>query len=289
MKVLIAGAQGQLGQELQRLCPSRIDCLPVGRAELDITSRAGVLECVRELQPQVIINTAAYTAVDGAEAKPDLAVEVNAEGTANLAMAAQCIGARVLHVSTDFVFDGAADTPYPSDHETRPLGVYGHSKLAGENRLQQILPLDSVVVRTAWLYSALGENFVKTMLRLMSEREQLRVVADQVGAPTWARGLAAVLWQLLDYPAAHGIYHWTDNGSCSWYEFACAIYAEGHKLGLLEREVQIDAITTEDHPTPAQRPCYSVLDCKKIHNLLGIGGENWRPQLAAMLGELARP
>ena len=289
MKVLITGAQGQLGRELQGLCPTGVDCLPLGRAELDITSKPEVMERLSEVQPQVIINCAAYTAVDGAETKPDLAVEVNAAGTANLAMAAERCGARVLHLSTDFVFDGAADTPYPPDHEPRPLGVYGHSKLAGENRLQEILPLDSVVVRTAWLYSALGENFVTTMLRLMREREQLEVVADQLGAPTWARGLAAALWKMLDYPTAHGIYHWTDNDSCSWHEFACAIYTQGRTLGLLDREVQISAITTADYPTPAQRPAYSVLDCKKTHHLLEVGGEDWRSQLSAMLGELARP
>jgi dTDP-4-dehydrorhamnose reductase len=197
MKVLITGAQGQLGRELQRLCPDGVECVPLSRAELDITSKPDVLACLDDLQPQVLFNCAAYTAVDGAETKPDLAVEVNAEGVANLAVAAQRCGTRVLHVSTDFVFDGSADSPYPPDHEPRPLGVYGHSKLAGENRLQEILPLDSVVVRTAWLYSALGENFVKTMLRLMSEREQLGVVADQFGAPTWARGLAAALWKML--------------------------------------------------------------------------------------------
>jgi dTDP-4-dehydrorhamnose reductase len=289
MKVLIVGAQGQLGQELQRLCPPRIECLSVGRAELDITSRAGVLERVADVQPEVIINSAAYTAVDGAEANPDLAVEVNAQGSANLAMAAQTIGARVIHVSTDFVFDGAADRPYPPDHITRPLGVYGHSKLAGENRMQEILPLNSVIVRTAWLYSALGDNFVKTMLRLMNEREQLGVVSDQVGAPTWARGLAAALWRLLDFPAAHGVYHWTDNGCCSWYEFARAIYAGGRELGLVNQEVQLDAITTQDYPTPARRPQYSVLDCSKTHALLGVQGEPWQRQLNAMLAEVAAP
>ena len=287
MKVLITGAQGQLGKELQRLCPAHAECLPLGRAELDITGKAAVLECVSDLQPQLIINAAGYTAVDGAEAKPDLAVEVNAEGTANLAVAAERVGARVIHVSSDFVFDGTADTPYRTDQETRPLGVYGHSKLAGENRLQEILPLGSVVVRTAWLYSALGENFVKTMLRLMREREQLGVVSDQVGSPTWARGLARALWRLLEYPQAHGIYHWTDNGSCSWYDFTCAIYSEGRKLGLLQRDVQIDAITTAEYPTPAARPAYSVLDCNKMQTLLEDGGEEWRPQLVAMLGELA--
>jgi dTDP-4-dehydrorhamnose reductase len=288
VKVVLAGAQGQLGGELQRTCPSGLECLSLGKAELDITNKQEVLDCVNELQPGVIINCAAYTAVDGAESKPDLALEVNAHGIANLALAAERCGARVLHVSTDFVFDGAAHSPYPPDHEPRPLGVYGHSKLAGENRLQEILPLNSVVIRTAWLYSALGENFVMTMLRLMREREELGVVSDQLGAPTWARDLAVALWKILDHPDAHGIYHWTDKGSCSWYEFASAIYTQGRALGLLEREVQINAITTADYPTPAQRPAYSVLDCTKTRQLLGVEGQHWRPQLSAMLGEMVK-
>jgi dTDP-4-dehydrorhamnose reductase len=288
MKVLITGAEGQLGREVQRLCPADITCLPVGREQLDITSKVGVLECVGDAQVQLIINCAAYTAVDGAESKPDLAVEVNAQGIANLAMAAQMTGARVIHISTDFVFDGSAETPYTPRQETRPLGVYGHSKLAGENRLQEILPLDSVVVRTSWLYSALGDNFVKTMLRLMGQREQLGVVADQVGSPTWARGLAEVLWLLREHPTAHGIYHWTDNGSCSWYDFACAIHAQGRKLGILERDVEISAITTADYPTPARRPAYSVLDSDKLHQLLGHNGADWQVQLEAMMQELVQ-
>jgi dTDP-4-dehydrorhamnose reductase len=287
MKVLITGARGQLGRELQRLCPTGVDCVPLDKAELDITDKPAVLACLDDLRPQVLFNCAAYTAVDGAETKPDLAVEVNAVGVANLATAAQRNGARVLHVSTDFVFDGSAEAPYQPDHEPRPLGVYGHSKLAGENRLQEILPLDSVVLRTAWLYSALGENFVQTMLRLMSERDELGVVADQVGAPTWARGLAGVLWQLLDYPRAHGVYHWTDKGSCSWFEFAGAIYEFGRDLGLLDKEIELNPIASADYPTPAERPRYSVLDCSKTHQLLGVGGANWRNQLRAMLEEVA--
>ncbi len=286
MKVLIAGAQGQLGQELQRSCPATVECVPLGRDGLDITDRAAVLECLERLRPLAVINCAAYTAVDGAEAKPDLALKINTEGTQNLALAAERSHARVLHLSTDFVFDGAATTPYATDADTRPLGVYGHSKLAGENRLQEILPLNSVVVRTAWLYSSLGDNFVKTMLRLMREREELGVVADQVGSPTWARGLALALWKFLDHPGAHGVYHWTDNGCCSWHEFACAINDEALKLGLLEQEVKINAITTEDYPTPAQRPAYSVLDCGKTRQLLGLEGEHWRVQLTTMLREL---
>ena len=253
---------------------------------LDIVAQDAVLELVAELGPELIINAAAYTAVDGAETKPDLAVSVNAEGPGHLARAAERTGARLLHVSTDVVFDGQAQQPYSTRHEPRPLGVYGHSKLAGERRVQEILPLQSVVLRTAWVYSSHGANFVTTMLRLMNERDELRVVADQVGTPTWTFGLAQALWAFLDHPAAHGIFHWTDAGSCSWYDFACAIYSEGRALGLIDRELTIEAIPTSEYPTPAQRPAYSVLDCASTLELLGQEATDWSLQLRKMLQEL---
>ncbi len=286
MKAVIVGAEGQLGRELVRSCPRHINCVPASRAELDICAREMSLRFLQDHQPQLLINCAAYTAVDGAESKPDLAVEINAGGVANLAKAASQVGARIIHVSTDFVFDGEATEPYGVDAQTRPLGVYGHSKLAGEMRLQEILPLDSAIVRTAWLYSARGSNFVNTMLRLMNERSELRVVADQVGAPTWARGLAMVLWSLADHREAHGVYHWTDAGSCSWYDFARAIYGHGHALGLIANELEIEAIGTEDYPTPAARPAYSVLDCQRLEGVLGYRREPWEQQLQAMMKEL---
>jgi len=287
MRALVTGAGGQLGQELLRLSPGDVECVAVDKAGLDLTRKALVLEFVQDLQPQVIFNCAGYTAVDGAETKPDLALEVNAGGIANLAVAAQQIGARVLHVSTDFVFDGEAVSPYLPEQETRPLGIYGHSKLAGENRLMEILPMNSLVLRTAWLYSSLGNNFVNTMLRLMNERESVAVVSDQLGAPTWARGLADALWRFLPFPGLHGVYHWTDNGSCSWYQFALEIFAQGRELGLVKHEVKIEPITTAQYPTPARRPAYSVLDCERTHQALGVAGVDWRRQLAGMLGELA--
>lgn len=286
MKVLLTGASGQLGLALLRSCPEHVELVALTRAELDITQREQVLASLREHQPDVVINCAAYTAVDGAEADPDLALEINGEGVANLGRAAQLTGARVIHVSTDFVFDGGASAPYCPDHETRPLGMYGHSKLAGENRLQELLPLGSVVVRTAWLYSSDGSNFVKTMLRLMAERDELAVVADQQGSPTWTVGLATALWRLCEIPAAHGVYHWTDNGDCSWYEFACAIQEEAMARGLLQKQAAIAPISTSEYPTPAQRPAYSVLDCSRIHRLLGMSGTHWREQLRTMLSEM---
>jgi len=289
MKTLIVGAGGQLGQELQQTCPPGVELFSADREELDICDQAAVLEYVAALMPALVINAAAYTAVDGAETKPDLAVEVNAEAPGYLARAVERTGGRLLHVSTDFVFDGQAREPYSPRQEPRPLGVYGHSKLAGECRVQEILPTSSVILRTAWVYSASGANFVKTMLRLMNERDELGVVDDQVGAPTWARGLAATLWRFAGVPEARGIYHWTDAGSCSWYEFACAIYAEGRASGLLARDVQINPIPTSEYPTPAQRPAYSVLDCSSTQELLGLERDDWRSQLSAMLKEVKTP
>ena len=286
MKTLVLGAGGQLGQELLRTAPAQVEVVALDRESLDICALDVVLELVAELQPDVIINAAAYTAVDGAETKPDLAVSVNAEGPGHLARAAERASARLLHVSTDFVFDGQAQQPYSPRQEPRPLGIYGHSKLAGERRVQEILPLRSVVVRTAWVYSSFGANFVKTMLRLMNERDELGVVADQVGSPTWAFGLAQTLWAFLDHPDAHGIFHWTDAGSCSWYDFACAIYSEGRALGLIDRDIRIEAIPTSEYPTPAQRPVYSVLDCASTQELLGLEAVDWRLQLPKMLQEL---
>lgn len=287
MRVLIIGAQGQLGQELQNTVPAGVDLIAAGRAQLDISQRQSVLDYVQETRPGVIINAAAYTAVDGAETKPDWAVQVNAEGPGYLARAAQQVSAKLLHVSTDFVFDGTASTPYGRGQEPRPLGVYGHSKLAGERRMMEILPLQSVVVRTAWLYSSHGANFVKTMLHLMNERDELRVVCDQVGTPTWAMGLAQVLWSFTQHKDAHGIYHWTDGGSCSWYEFARAICEQGRELGLVDNQaLTLTAIPTSEYPTPAQRPQYSVLDCSETRTLLGCAQQDWQTQLRRMLKEL---
>jgi dTDP-4-dehydrorhamnose reductase len=283
---MIVGAAGQLGRELQLTCPVGVELLAVPRQQLDISRREAVLAFVADHRPEVIINAAAYTAVDGAESKPDRAVEINAEGPGHLARAAERCGARLLQVSTDFVFDGEATEPYRPRDDTRPISTYGHSKLAGECRTREILPTRSVVLRTAWVYSRFGSNFVKTMLRLMSERDELRVVQDQVGAPTWARGLARVLWSMLDHPAAHGIYHWTDAGRCSWYEFACEIQRQALSLGLLDREIPIEPIPTSEYPTPARRPAFSVLDLAATEALLGSEASPWQLQLQAMLEDL---
>lgn len=286
MKVLVVGARGQLGRELQQTCPPGTEIIASGRDQLDIRKSETVLSYITEHAPDVVVNAAAYTAVDGAESKPDLAVEVNAEAPGYIAKAAQHIGARLIQVSTDFVFDGGATAPYGPRQEPRPLGAYGHSKLAGERRVQEILPVSSVVLRTAWVYSRFGNNFVKTMLKLMGERDSLRVVDDQIGAPTWARGLAQTIWAFLPRAEAHGVYHWTDAGQCSWHEFALAIQTRALAIGLLDRAIPIEAIPTSEYPTPATRPAFSVLDCSSTEALLGIERDAWKDQLDAMLQDV---
>ena len=286
MKALVLGAEGQLGRELLSSQAPPMECIPAARGELDITELGALLDFVQARQPQLLINCAAFTSVDDAELNPDLALAVNADGVGNVAKAAVQVGARVIHISTDYVFDGSARTPYSTEAEARPLGAYGHSKLAGEMRLQSLLPLDSVIVRTARLYSRFGHNFVNTMLALMREREELAVVSDQVGSPTWARGLAQVIRALAAAPEVHGIYHWTDRGQCSWYQFAAEIHRLGRELGLLQRELALHPVSSADYPQAATRPAYSVLDCRRSEQLLGQAALPWQRQLRAMLEEL---
>jgi dTDP-4-dehydrorhamnose reductase len=284
MRVLLAGGSGQLGRELQRCKPADAELLVLGSQELDLREAEVVAARVSAFQPQVIINAAAYTAVDRAESEEDAAFGVNGKGAANLASAARTVGAYCLQVSTDFVFDGTQSRPYLPTDRTNPLGVYGASKLAGEQLALAAYPEGLAIVRTAWLYAAFGNNFVTTMLRLMGERERLGVVADQVGTPTWARGLAGALWQMCRVQPK-GIYHWTDAGVASWYDFAVAIQEEGLACGLLAREIPIQPINTVDYPTPARRPSYSVLDKTETWAALGMTPPHWRVALRRMLDE----
>ena len=280
--VLVTGAGGQLGRELVLAAGLDVDCVALGREALDIGDRAAVFALLKEARPQVLINTAAYTAVDKAESEPELALRVNALGPANLAAACSVQGVRMIHVSTDFVFDGNATQPYRPDAPGSPVSEYGRGKWAGELAVLEALP-GALIVRTSWVYSRFGSNFVKTMLRLMSEREELGVVCDQLGTPTWARGLAQVLWAAADRPQLQGIYHWSDEGVCSWYDFAQAIYEEGRALGLLSAELEIKPIPGSSYPTPAHRPAYSVLDKTSSWRDFEIRGVAWREQLRAML------
>jgi len=283
MKTLVLGCNGQLGQALATNAPIEVKYVGYGLPELDITNSGAVQAICRDMRPTVIVNAAAYTAVDQAESEIEIATEVNVEGPRNVAVAARSIGARLIHISTDFVFDGKASVPYKPDCATNPLSVYGRTKRDGELAILDTAPDMAVVVRTAWLYSRTGNNFVKTMLRLMSERDELSVVSDQVGAPTWADSLAEVVWGFAGNTETSGIFHWTDGGETSWYDFAVAIQEEGLSLGLLDKAIPIRPIATEDYQTAARRPPYSVLDCSATYAKLGLQLTPWRVNLNNML------
>ncbi len=281
MKALITGANGQLGWSLQQTAPSGTELICTDVAELDICDAAAVDAFVAEHNPDLILNAAAYTAVDKAESEEALALRINAEAVANLAAAARTHNARLVHVSTDFVFDGVSGIPYAPDAPTAPVSAYGRTKLAGEQAAGE----GALIVRTAWVYAPKGHNFVRTMLRLMAERDEVRVVADQIGTPTYAPDLAAALWAL-SAKGVTGIHHYTDSGAASWYDFAVAIQEEGLAAGLLTRAVPVIPIATSDYPTPATRPHYSVLDKSSSFAALGGPAPHWRANLRLMLKEI---
>lgn len=285
MKVLILGAAGQLGRALVRSVPERVEAVAWDRSQLDLSQTATIAAAVRSMQPAVVINASAYTAVDLAESQPQQAHAVNAEGVGALASACADQGARLVHVSTDFVFDGTLGRPYQPSDVTAPLSVYGASKVAGEQRIAAQSNLDWSVLRTAWVYSATGKNFMLTMLRLFKERPVVRVVADQVGTPTSASSLAHCVWRAATSDV-RGILHFTDAGAASWYDFAVAIYEEAQALGLVSNAVDIQPIRTSDYPTPARRPSYSVLDVSATYEALGVKPVHWRTNLRQVLREV---
>ena len=286
MKVLITGAGGQAASELQKTAPKNMELICLERRQLDITDQVAVTAALNTARPELVINAAAYTAVDQAETEPETAHAVNADGAGQLARAASAAGARFFHISTDFVFAGDQSFPYRETAPPAPLGVYGQSKLAGEKAARDATKDTALIVRTGWLYAAHGKNFVKTMLRLQTERPCLNVVCDQVGTPTWARTLAETLWAAASRPELRGVYHLSDAGVASWYDFAVAIQEEGLRLGLLETAVPITPVTSSAYPTPARRPAYSVLDKTAAWRDLGISGRHWRTCLREMLEEL---
>ena len=286
MRTLLTGAAGQVGRMLLATVPKGVEAIACTHGDLDITDAAAVRERILRERPALIVNAAAYTAVDKAESQPEAACAINAEGPRHLAAAARASGARLIHLSSDFVFDGQGSSPYRPEAPTRPLSVYGTTKRDGERAVLEALPDRSVIVRTAWVYAAAGANFLHTMLRLMRERGAVRVVADQVGTPTAARPLAEALWQIAARPQIRGIHHWTDAGVASWYDFAVAIAEEGGALGLLPPAVSVTPIATEDYPTPARRPPYSVLDKRSLTSL-GLAPRHWRVRLREVMGELA--
>jgi dTDP-4-dehydrorhamnose reductase len=287
LTVILTGAGGQLGQELQRCVPDGVRLHALDSRSLDVTDKKAVHEAFERIAPDVAINAAAYTAVDKAEAENERAYAVNAEAPRLIAEACRGSACRIVHISTDFVFDGRKSSPYLPDDAVNPLSVYGASKLLGEQHLLDLAPESALIIRTSWLYSSLGNNFVKTMLRLMTEREQLGVIADQVGTPTHAKGLAEAVWAFIERGTASGIHHWSDAGVASWYDFAVAIMEEGIAAGLLQKPLAIRPIQTTDYPTPAERPKYSVLDKTATWAALASEPVHWRVALRAMLGEIA--
>lgn len=305
MKILLLGANGQVGFELRRaLAPlgevvaaTRSGELAHGEscAVADLAQSASLAAALDAAHADVIVNAAAYTAVDRAEDEPDLADRINHRALAEIGAWAARRGARVVHFSTDYVFDGSATRPYREGDPTAPLGIYGRSKLAGEDALRASGALH-LIFRTAWVYAPRGENFLRTMLRVAGERDELRIVSDQIGAPTPARWVAAMTadalaqWHVLDTDASRklaGIYDVVASGQCSWYDFASAIVVDAHARGLLPRVPRVLPIVSADYPTRAQRPAYSVLDCARLQNTFGLQLPDWRDGLRAVLDEMA--
>ena len=286
-KVLLIGAKGQVGQELQVTLQSLGEVISIGREELDLTNSEKIGQLIREIHPNYLVNASAYTAVDKAETEPDLAYSINATAPKIMAEAAEKIKAKFLHISTDYVFDGRKNTPYLETDLTNPLGVYGQSKLRGEEEIKTVNS-QAIILRTAWVYGSYGKsNFVKTMLRLGKEREELKVVVDQVGSPTWSKDIATAITQLLinvDNPA--GIYNFTNSGVASWFDLTKAIFEEAKISGIPLKIQRVIPITTAEYPTPAVRPAYSVLSGQKISQQLGYIPPYWRDSLKAMLNQL---
>jgi dTDP-4-dehydrorhamnose reductase len=283
MRVLIAGSGGQLGRALQATAPPTVTVIAPAEAEFDITDADTVRAVVADARPDVVINAAAYTAVDKAECDEAAARRVNVNAVGTLAIAARIAGAGFAHVSTDFVFDGTAHRPYPPDALPNPLGAYGRTKLDGELAAAEFHPAP-LIIRTAWVYAAVGNNFVATMLRLMRERSEVRVVADQIGTPTHVPTVARTLWTLIG--GGHtGMFHATDAGVASWYDFAVAVHEEALTTGLLSNPVSIVPIRTEDYSTPARRPAFGVLDKTATWAITGPA-RHWRAELRDCLASM---
>lgn len=290
MRILVCGAGGQVGQELvERAAGFGLEVLAPARAQLDISKPEQVAAAMRQ-RPGLIINAAAYTHVDNAESHSEQAYAVNRDGARNLAEAAEHAGVPLFHISTDYVFSGEADHPYTESDETGPTGVYGASKLAGEEAIRACLPAH-LILRTSWVYGVHGHNFVKTMLRLARQRDALGVVSDQIGCPTQAGAIASVLLELARRHAAGtglawGVYHYSGAPACSWYDFAAEIFRQGERAGLIARQPTVSPIATAQYPTPARRPAWSVLDCSRFESAFGLKPHAWQDDLADVIATL---
>ncbi|NEO98468.1 MAG: dTDP-4-dehydrorhamnose reductase [Symploca sp. SIO2E9] len=303
-RILLTGIAGQLGYQLQEILDPLGEVTGVDRQSLDLAQPDKIRKVISEVKPDLIINAAAYTAVDKAETETELANLINGTAPTIIAQEAQRLEADLIHISTDYVFDGRKNTPYTEEDTLNPINAYGQSKLLGEEGVRQKCDRH-IILRTAWVYGAYGKgNFVKTMLRLGAEREELRVVVDQVGSPTWTGDLAHSIAMIaanfsnaqlgdninLDQDAklsfSTGTYHFTNSGAISWYDFAIAIFEEAQQLGFPVKVKRVVPITTTEYPTPAKRPAYSVLSSKKISVVLGTHPPHWRQGLRQMLKQL---
>jgi dTDP-4-dehydrorhamnose reductase len=284
VRLLLLGAGGQVGRAVLKATPAGHQVIAKTRAQLDIADARAVERVFAQAEPDWIVNAAAYTAVDLAEDQPEEATAINDTAVGILAHAALRGGAKLLHLSTDFVFDGHSSRAYLPGDGAHPLSVYGASKLGGE--MQVLRSGGGIVLRTAWVYAAAGKNFALTMLKLMREREQVKVVSDQIGTPTWAGGLALAIWNLIETQVPVGVYHWTDLGVASWYDFAVAIQEEAFARGLLTRTATILPIATAEYPTRAARPAFSVLNTVSTRELIAAPAVHWRHNLRKMLDEL---
>ncbi|GFD86051.1 NAD(P)-dependent oxidoreductase [Alteromonas sp. KUL150] len=287
MNIVIIGKSGQLASELSReLENSEHNVMYLGRDDVDITNSSDIEEKLSTLKADVLINASAYTAVDKAEEDTEACKAINTLAVKNLANFCKANSVFMVHVSTDYVFNGHKGSPYLTDDPIEPQGAYGKTKADGEKALIEILPEASCLIRTAWVYSSHGNNFVKTMLRLMAEKPQLGVIDDQIGTPTWAKGLAEACVSAAENKTA-GVYHWTDEGVASWYDFALAIQELGIEKGLLDKSIPVLPIPSSQYPTPAKRPHYSVLDKQSAREAFATcKPTHWRKQLSAMLDEL---
>ncbi len=298
-RILLTGVTGQVGGELLRSLASLGEVIAPARGELDLTDAASIRQLVREVQPRWIVNPAAYTAVDKAESEPELAYAINTEAVRVLGKEADRIGAGVIHFSTDYVFDGEIDTPYHEFHPTRPIGVYGASKLAGEEALANSRA-PHLIFRTSWVYGTTGKNFLKTILKIAREKDRLRVVADQHGAPTWSRDLGrltAHVIRIIEKQSADsnlyigmsgvsGIYHAAGAGETTWHGFAVAAIEHAREFDPSLKLAEVDAISTSEYPTPARRPANSRLSCDKLAATFGWRMMDWHDSLREVMAEL---
>lgn len=285
MRALITGGQGQLARALVATAPSEVQLRVVSRAECDITELPIVEKVFRSFRPDIVINTAAYTAVDAAEDSQDLAFRVNARGAENVAKAAESVGSRLIHISTDYVFDGERSTPYPPDAPTNPLNVYGASKLAGEDAVRGAAA-DPLIIRSSWVYSTTGKNFLLRILDLLRGGATPRVVTDQRGTPTLAADLAEVLWLCATRPDLKGMYHFANAGDSSWYEFACEIRTLVAGERGETRVPEIVPVSSSEYNAPAARPRYSVLDSSALLGVLLHSARSWEAALRNAVDEL---